>query len=81
MSPFKKLAEAFNALGTKEYSFEGAQGKATVRTTNYGVSSSYKISFTNAAGNGSSEESRFTLFSNVTAQGVHKAKDMCGITG
>lgn len=81
MSPFKKLSETFSKLGVKEYSFEGEGGKATVRTRNLGVASSYKITFHNAAGNGTSEESRFTLFSNVTAQGVHKAKDMCKITG
>jgi hypothetical protein len=81
MSPFKKLSEAFSKYGAKEYSFEGAEGKATVQTRNGLFSSSYKISFTSAAKDSRSEESRFALFSNVTQQGVNKAKDMCGITG
>lgn len=80
MQFIKGIKDKFNALGTKEYKFENEGKTATVTTKNSLFSSSYTIAYNDGAGK-SGEQKYFAMFKDVTAQGVHKAKDFCGITG
>ena len=79
MAFIKSIKDRFNALGKKEYTFENGGKTATVKTNDMLIASSYSLSYDDHAGNRGTDY-RLNVGSNVTAEGVRKAKDFCGIT-
>ncbi len=76
------LKSFFNSLGKKEYDFQNGNKTAHVTTNNMLIASSYKIETKEVTANGSRTGTiaQFTVGQNVTAKGVQKGKDFCGIT-
>ncbi len=76
------LKKLFNGLGKKEYDFANGNKTAHVTTNNMLIASSYTVETKEVTGNGSSTAtySQFTVGQNVTAKGVQKGKDFCGLT-
>ena len=82
MPSFKEsLKKVFNGFApkTQEYNFENGGKTAKVTTKQSFLSSSYSVKYNDGAGT-FGEQTGFALLKNVTAQGVKKGKDFCGIT-
>jgi hypothetical protein len=76
------LKNFFNSLGKKEYDFANGNKTAHVTTNKTLFTSSYTVETKEDTGNGSctATYSQFSVGRNVTAKGVQKGKDFCGIT-